>query len=168
VLKGIRRHQGFKSDKRMPMTVRRLRPLLRKIKNRKKNRDIAAARSAWLIGLFGLLRTAEFLSESKKIDIIHTLLVRDVQWVPCKERPKYIKIHIRASKTDIWREGVWIVIGCSGDPELRPVLELQETLRDRFGGWLWKPSEPLFLVDGGPFTKKQSSDMLKVLKTVIK
>ena len=119
-----------------------------------------------MIALMGLLRTSEFLVENKKKpDLVRLLTVADVSWHPNYRECQWIKLSIRASKTDFWREGVEIVIGKTGDPSFCAVSELQIALEDRFGGPLgeteWRMSEPLFMVNGFPLSKERSALTLK-------
>ena len=101
---------------------------------------INAYRSAWMIALFALLRTSEFLVESKSNpDPLRLLRICDVEWVPNRRAPQYIRIHIRASKTDFWRVGVWITIGVTGCSWFCAVTELRTALSQRFGGLNWDP-----------------------------
>ena len=121
-----------------------------------------------MIALMGLLRTSEFLIENKKKpDKLRLLSVADVTWHPNYKDCQYIRLHIRASKTDFWREGVHIVIGVTGDPEFCAVTELKIALEARFGGPLgetkWKLAEPLFLANGFPLSKQRSAASLKLV-----
>ena len=73
----------------------------------RRSQRVNALRSAWMIALMGLLRTSEFLVENKKRPCkVRLLTVKDVTWHPNYKDCTYIKILIRASKTDFWREGV--------------------------------------------------------------
>ena len=127
---------------------------------------INCLRSAWMIALMGLLRTSEFLVENKrKPDPLRLLTVEDVTWHPNYRECQWIKLHIRASKTDFWREGVHIVIGMTGDPNFCAVTELRIALEERFGGppdeAKWNLAEPLFLANGFPLSKQRSAGSLK-------
>ena len=116
----------------------------------------------------GLLRTSEFLVDNKlKPDKLRLLRVEDVTWHASYRNCKWIKLHIRASKTDFWREGVHIVIGMTGDPSFCAVTELRIALEARFGGppseAKWVVSEPLFLANGRPLSKKRSAGTLRLV-----
>ena len=135
---------------------------------------VNALRSAWMIALMGLLRTSEFLVENPdKPDKDRLLTVADVSWHPNYRDCKWIKIHIRCSKTDFWREGVDIVIGVTGCRDFCAVTELKIALEARFGGppdkARWDRSEPLFLVaKGHPLSKKRSAKSLRVITKSLK
>ena len=124
-----------------------------------------AYRSAWMIALMGLLRTSEFLIENGlKPDRLRLLSIQDVEWHPNRHNPKWITIHIRASKTDFWRQGVRITIGVTGCPDFCAVTELRLALEQRYPGTTkWDPKAPLFLTRGHPLTKRRSSAMLKFI-----
>ncbi len=129
---------------------------------------VNALRSAWMVALMGLLRTSEFLVENKdKPDKLRLLTVEDVTWYPNYRNCKWIKLHIRASKTDFWREGVHIVIGMTGDPSFCAVTELRIALEARFGGppskAKWVLSEPLFMANGLPLSKQRSAGTLRLV-----
>jgi hypothetical protein len=130
-----------------------------------KYKGCRALRSAWMIALMGLLRTSEFLVENpRKPNKMRLLCVRDVKWFPDKKNPKWIKIHIRASKTDFWRKGVFIVIGITNCPEFCAVTELRLALEQRFEDRKeWDQKAPLFLIHGHPLSKQRSSGMLKLI-----
>ena len=121
-----------------------------------------------MVALMGLLRTSEFLVENKdKPDKLRLLTIADVTWHPNYRDCQWIRLHIRASKTDFWREGVHIVIGVTGDPKFCAVTELKIALEARFGGPLgearWNLAEPLFLANGKPLSKERSAGSLKLV-----
>ena len=127
--------------------------------------EVRAYRSAWMIAMMGLLRTSEFLVENGlKPDRLRLLTIQDIEWHPNRQNPQWITIHIRASKTDFWRQGVRITIGVTGCPAFCAVTELRLALEQRYPGYTkWSPKAPLFLVRGHPLTKRRSAAMLKLI-----
>ena len=161
VVKGLRKLKAGTSVVRKPLTVKLGKIVYAPLGS---TLDDMCLNAAYKTATLGLLRTSEFAVESKsKPCIIRMLYVGSIQWFPNARNPRYIKIRLRYTKTDLWRTDMYIVIGLSGDPEFCAIRSLRRYLYRRFKNEDWNPDEPLFLYKGGPLTKRESSTRLKEL-----
>lgn len=106
VMRGIRRRdRGSRRQPRLPITVW----LLRRIFLRMASCSTliwSMSRAAMAIGVYGLLRAGSFVRKSPEANI---LMRADVTWEDVKAT-----IHLRQSKTDIYRRGVDVPIFRTG------------------------------------------------------
>jgi len=103
--------------------------------------------AAMTLAFFGFLRLGELTCNSKFSPEIH-LASGDVRFFPHQGNPDFMKLSIKASKTDPFRSGHTITIGKTGLP-LCPILAMQKYLQARDTS-----SGPLFIYfSGTPLTK---------------
>ena len=145
VLKGIRRQQGprLKVDKRLPITPAELRILKDVWAKRSPFYDAAMLWAAVCTGFFGFMRAREFtVSSVAAFDASVHLAPQDVS-IDSHVTPSVVRIHLKQSKTDPFRQGVNIFLGRSKQ-EICPVAALLSymALRGNAQG-------PLFLYDDG-------------------
>ena len=75
------------------------------------NPDAAMLKAACCLAFFGFLRSAEFTTPSAtEFDPDTHLSLNDVV-VDCHTAPTLIRVHIKQSKTDPFRQGVFLFIG---------------------------------------------------------
>ena len=152
--KGIRRQQGSTRSvpKRLPITPYLLRIMAQNLFNSSRfYEDKIMLWAAILLAFYGFLRISEYTSTHKKqFDPNITLLVRDVSL-----RHGQAEVHIKASKTDPFREGVCVRIAANNTP-LCPIKALSEFLAIHPSG-----NGPLFVFRNGTFlTRKDLNDVL--------
>lgn len=131
VYRGVKRvHGTHKRLDRLPITL----PLLRKVaahlrlqSNRKESLMLAAACS---LAFFGFLRCGELLA-LKRADV--------------KVEAHRLTIHIRASKTDPFRQGCTVYVGQATDPGICPVGLIRLHLQSA----AFKDDQPLFQASPG-------------------
>ena len=152
VLKGVKRqqaHSGQKPAPRLPITP----PIIRKLSQfweHSIDPDRAMLQAACCLGFFGFLRTAEFTAPPciRDFDANCHLSLADVA-VDSREAPSTIRIRIKQSKTDPFRQGVDIFLGRSHS-DVCPVTTMTRYLRYRSS----QPG-PFFLhTNGQPLTRQ--------------
>ena len=106
--------------------------------------------AACCMGFFGFLRVGEFTVNSP-FDASHHLTSQDLQ-VDSLVNPTSIKVHVKSSKTDPFRQGYYIYIGKG-----RPIAAIIQYLKLR------GPSTgPLFInLDGNPLTRQALSTTIQ-------
>ena len=155
VLRGIRKSQGrsYNKPKRIPATPN----LLRKIKSNLFASNYAYGDKCVLwspmtMAFFGLLRASEYTCQFvNRYNPETDLCVSDVTGTSVG-----VAVRIKASKTDIFREGVMIRIAPNAT-EICPISALTNYLRTRN----WK-SGPLFVFQNGQFLRR--ADISRCLK----
>ena len=159
VLKGIKHAQAAtrnKTHSRLPITL----PILSKffkVWDSTTNPDSAMLKAACCLAFFGFLRSAEFTTNSaSKFDPTAHLSFRDIA-IDSRLAPSLICIHIKQSKTDTFRQRVFLYIGRS-HADICPVHLITQYIAARGGR-----DGPLFLhVDHSPLTR---SSLVHHLKT---
>ena len=150
VLKGVKRSQaeaGTSSKPHLPVTPEILQKMFA-IWNQQQDRDACMLQAACCLGFFGFLRAAEFTIPSwAEFDEGAHLTIADVA-VDNKSAPTIIQVHIKQSKTDPFRQGVFIYIGKS-HAAIYPVALIIKYLTAR-----GSVRGPLFLcADGSPLSR---------------
>ncbi len=159
VLKGIKRQQakaGAKSNPRLPITPAILRKLCHQWDSTG-NRDSIMLRAASCVSFFGFLRTAEFTVPPGKdaFDPQSHLSLTDVA-VDCRNNPSTVRIRVKKSKTDPFRQGVDIYLGRSHS-DICPVTSMAHYLTQRGAA-----PGPLFLhADSQPLTRSSLVTAMK-------
>ena len=150
VLRGIKRSQaasGSQSRPRLPITP----PILVKLFkawDSAANPDAIMLKAACCLAFFGFLRSAEFTAPSiSEFDPSAHLSFNDIA-IDNQSSPLLIRVHIKQSKTDPFRQGVFIYIGRS-HADICPVQIITQYLAARGG-----INGPLFLhTDQSPLTR---------------
>ena len=103
-------------------------------------------KAAFTIALFGMLRCGEFANSSNTLSI-KTLRIHNAEFIKGENNTEILRIFIPVSKTDLFREGVYIHLPCLCDfnnscpvHELQKMLKLREQLKIPM-----TPVSPLFL-----------------------
>ena len=97
---------------RLPITPAILRQLFRAW-DQSQDPDAPMLKAAACLAFFGFLRTAEFTTPSQRdFDASTHLTLQDVA-IDSRQTPSVIRIHIKHSKTDPFRQGVSIFLGRS-------------------------------------------------------
>ena len=104
-------------------------------------------RAAFCVGFFGFLRAGEFTVSEGSFDPGSHLSFEDIA-LDCHFNPSVILIHLKASKTDPFRQGVDVVIGKTGD-DLCPVQAAVRYLAVRGNGL-----GPLFMFSDGRYLSR--------------
>ena len=116
---GIKRHQGSRQPQRQPVTADIRRVI---------HRSVDLQNPACCIGFFGFLRAGEFIVNTTFDSSIH-LMVQDLQ-VDAEENPSSLRVHIKSSKTDPFRQGCFIYLG-RGQASLCPIAAIMSYLHIR-------------------------------------
>ena len=155
VLRGIKRHQGSNTLQRQPITSELMHTIFQSLNVSDHNHTMLWA--ACCCGFFGFLRAGEFTVNSHFNPDIH-LTVSDIQ-ADTLVNPGSLRIFIKCSKTDPFRQGCYIYIG-AGKRDLFPVRALTQYLhvRDSTPG-------PFFLLSNGTPLNRQwlSSSIQSIL-----
>ena len=126
VIRGIKITQasepGARHNQHLPITPE----LLRDIKHNWQKQDITEDKimlwAAFTTCFFGFLRSGELCCQNSSFDSTSDLAVNDVT-LDSITNPQVIRIHLKVSKTDPFREGTDIYIARTGD-DLCPVAAL--------------------------------------------
>ena len=145
-MKGLKRTQaeaGSTTKPRLPITPQILQKIFRAW-SQLHERDAHMLQAACCLGFFGFLRAAEFTTPSwAEFDKDAHLTIADIA-VDSQTYPSIIQVHIKQSKTDPFRQGVFIYIGKS-HAAICPVAIITRYLAVR---------GPLFLcADGSPLSR---------------
>ena len=152
LLRGIKRVQGTNQTKRLPITSTLLQLILQSL-------DLSIYEHAMLwaaccLGFFGFLRAGEFTINSLFDPDIH-ITVQDIQ-VDSRTGPTSIRVHLKGSKTDPFRQGCHIYLGLGRYP-ICPISAILTYLHLR-----GSPTGPLLIhVDGRPLSRQQLSSFLQ-------
>jgi integrase len=115
--------------------------------------------AATMLAFFGLLRVSEYAAASAgKFDPLQQLTLGDITF-KVEKGLEYVVVHIKRSKTDVFREGTTIAVGATGGP-LCPVAALKAMLRDRRSSQQ-HPSSPLFVYRNKPLTRRTMEATVK-------
>ena len=151
VLRGLRRKKPRGQDVRLPITpliLMRIRDVLMQQPHDFNNIMLWAA---CCLAFFAFLRAGEFTTQSRgKFDPSTHMTPRDIE-VDNLANPSMLKVRIKRSKTDQWREGVELYVGKTGN-KLYPVAVILAFLAIR-----GQDDSPLFKTkDGAPYRVKCS------------
>ena len=159
VLKGLKRQQacqGTPSKPRLPITPDILRRLKQLWDPKASNQDVAMLWAACTLGFFGFLRCGEFTCLSgQAYDQSCHLSLEDVA-IDSPSNPSVMRVRLKQSKTDPFRQGVDIFLGTT-KTSLCPVMAMLAylALRGRSAG-------PLFIrSNGSPLTRSHLVDSVK-------
>ena len=155
VVKGIKRLQGVKSSlTRLPVTP----DILAVVRS---SLDLTAYDdcmfwAACTLAYFGFLRSAEFtVPSTSSFDTRTHLAVADIT-VDSLVQPSCLRVHIKASKTDPFRQGCFIYVG-QGSTVLCAIQAVLDYLALR-----GKTPGPLFLLSNGqPLSRQLVTDRLR-------
>ena len=148
LLRGIKRHQGSSLPQRQPVTADLMRIIQRSLDAH--NSEHIMLWAACCLGFFGFLRAGEFTVNCAFDPSIH-LTVQDLQ-VDAEVHPSSLRVRIKSSKTDPFRQGCFIYLG-RGQAPLCPISAILTYLHQR--GPL---SGPLFIdTHGQPLTRSRLS-----------
>ena len=151
VVRGMKKEQAGRPKKvRLPITPSILRQIRQRWERQGTEWDQIMLWAAVCLCFFGFLRSGEVVVPSDTgFDASQHLSFADVA-VDSQERPSYLKVKIKQSKTDPFRKGVEIIIGRTGGP-LCPVAAVLAYMARRGPG-----SGPLFrFCDGRPLTRQR-------------
>ena len=134
-----------------------------------------------VVGVFGLLRTSEFTAENQKVrykDIKTNPFAYKALWVENLSAKMnkdgtvdYFRLLVRASKTDVFRSTVTIILG-HGKPPVCPVYMLTKMINMRVKlakqnkGLRWNYYLPLFCAENGQIVTR--NNLTKFLFTILK
>ena len=111
VVKGLKRLASTNQRPRLPITPEILQHLKVVWEALPNQRDAAMLWAAATMCFFGFLRVGEAVSPSDSgFDPASHLTFSDV-WRDTHENPCFLRVHIKASKTDPFRKGVFIFLG---------------------------------------------------------
>ena len=152
VLRGIRRWQASQfgaraKPTRLPITPDILRAIRVQWCSSWDHHDTMMLWAAFCVGFFGFLRAGEFTVSEGSFDPGSHLSFEDIA-LDCHFNPSVILIHLKASKTDPFRQGVDVVIGKTGD-DLCPVQAAVRYLAVRGNGL-----GPLFMFSDGRYLSR--------------
>ena len=150
LLRGIRRSQGstFQRPRRQPITTNHLKLIHHRLTfmNYNKLQQVSLSTAASL-AFFGFLRCSEYTCASSScFDPSKELMVRNIT---IAADYSILTVHIRASKTDPFRNGCYIRIGATGD-KLCPVTWMREYLAIHP-----VPQGPLFVLSSTHFVTRR-------------
>ena len=159
VLKGLKRQQacqGTPAKTRLPITPDILRSLKQLWDPSASNQDVAMLWAACTLGFFGFLRCGEFTCPSRQAyDPSCHLSLEDVA-IDSPTTPSIMRVTLKQSKTDPFRQGVDIFLGATKNP-LCPVMAMLAYLAIRGSA-----AGPLFIrSNGSPLTRSFLVDSLK-------
>lgn len=147
-MRGIKRVQGTAATvrRKLPVTfevLRRITPLLPT-----DDPDSTTIRAAMWMGTAGLLRTGEFVVDSgTKPDPVRLLTVGSIKQI--QHQPPVLSVHLKASKTDPFRQEVDVPI--TNSTAVKTILKL---LNRRATDGSNEQHRPLFLMSNGqPLTR---------------
>ena len=158
VLRGLRRKKPRGQDVRLPITpliLMRIRDVLMQQPHDFNNIMLWAA---CCLAFFAFLRAGEFTIQSgEEFDPSTHLTPRDIDSeVDNLANPSMLKVRIKRSKTDQWREGVELYVGKTGN-KLYPVAVILAFLAIR-----GQDDSPLFKTkDGAPLSRQMLVNMIK-------
>ncbi len=148
VIRGVRRQYSTPTRVRLPITPLILRAIRQVLSENPTDFDSVAVWAACCLGFFGFLRSGEFTIPTRStFDSRVHLTPQDVA-LDSHSHPTTMRVHIKASKTDQYRQGVLLYLAATGN-DLCPVAAVAAYLARRppVGG-------PLFLTAAGtPLTK---------------
>ena len=158
VLRGVKRSQaGSSRSQRVPITPKLLSRIQATWATKPPSHDTKMLWAAFTLGFFGFLRSGEFtIPTDSSFDPQVHLTPADIA-VDSHSHPSRIRIHIKQSKTDPFRQGIYIFCGKT-DNLLCPVAAMLSYLVSRGTN-----PGPLFrFEDGRPLTRSRLVDQLRL------
>lgn len=155
---GIKRIRGSQQRQRLPITIEVLRKLKLHLGNTPGYRyqDQRMLWAAFTTAFFGVLRASEFVCPSMSKFDPHTTLL----WSDLTLGQSNLRIRIKRSKTDPFRQGHSLLMGASSS-SVCPVLAMQK-FRDVIGNPT--PASPVFtFADGSFLTRERLTTILRQL-----
>lgn len=152
-LRGIKKSQAPKTQTRLPLTAAHMRQLQAVLASSHLFEDVMLW-AALCLGFFGAFRAGEFTCKTEtSFDCNANLSVSDISFSFNSNLAKHcVHVHLKASKTDPFRQGVDVLLFETGQP-LCPYLALSHYLT------LLKSSDihsPLFVTNAGlPLTRSK-------------
>ena len=140
LLQGIKRHQGSSLPQCQPVTADLMRIIQHSLDAHNSEHIMLCA--ACCLGFFGFLRAGEF-TVNCAFDPSILLTIQDLQ-VDAEANPSSLRVHIKSSKTDPFRQGCFIYLG-RGQASLCPISAILTYLHRR-----GPSSGPLFIDTHGP------------------
>ena len=161
ILKGIKRSSSSQQRTRRPITIHILSQISALLRpNFSEELDTVMLWAAFTLAFFGFLRVSEFTYSSAKT----FLVVRDITFIPNIATPTSMRVHIKQSKTDPFRQGTTLVIAHSHSP-VCAVTALREYLLQRNPA---DPEEPLFMLQNKePLTRTLLNANLRELLNIL-
>lgn len=160
VVKGIKKVQAAQREPRIrrPITITIMQKIRSVLLTRPQSYSNIMLWAACCLAFFGFLRSSEFtVSQQKSYDESVHLSLSDIA-LDSRASPKMIRVHIKQSKTDPFRQGVYIYLGKT-DKEICPVTAVVPYLAVRGT----RPG-PLFVFpDGRMLTRQTFSSALDSL-----
>ena len=152
LLRGIKRHQGSSLPQRQPVTADLMRIIQHSLDAH--NSEHIMLWAACCLGFFGFLRAGEFTVNCAFDPSIH-LTVQDLQ-VDAEVNPSSLRVCIKSSKTDPFRQGCFIYLG-RGQAPVCPISAILAYLHRR------APSSGPLVIDthGQPLTRSRPSSFIQ-------
>lgn len=165
MVRGMKKKTGGPKRKpRLPITpaiLRELRGVWEKMTDSVKGHMLWAAAC---MCFFGFLRSGEVVVPSAKgFDPEAHLCEGDVK-VDSRANPSYLEVNIKASKTDVFRKGVTVVLGLSGT-DLCPVAAILSYMTRPKPKTASHPSPFFVFGDGTPLTRDKFVRELRIALT---
>ena len=156
VLRGIKCVQGVSKRVRLPITIHHLGMFdLFLPRSHSDNKMIWAA---FTLAFFGFLRISEFTCNTRFNPRLH-LTSSDIKFIPSPTFPQYMRVEIKASKTDPFRKGMYLIIGQTSQT-ICPVRAMKEYLDILPQTW----TGPLFTYSNGRrLTRQRLTNELRTL-----
>jgi hypothetical protein len=110
--------------------------------------NATAYKAALTMGVYMLLRVSELVAPTTTThDRNRYLNIEDIEVLPSIDDPRWLRVNIKVSKTDVYREGVELKVA-TNDTATCPVLAMADWLRVRLRS---HPKEPAFTLADGSF-----------------
>eukprot|EP00732_Lithocolla_globosa_P001097 Lithocolla_globosa_v1_NODE_493_length_3897_cov_316.316502.p3 type:complete len:294 gc:universal NODE_493_length_3897_cov_316.316502:2895-3776(+) len=143
-MRGIKKSQNGTRPKKLAMLPALIRAISSRLQLPRSLDDMAFVAAMWL-AFFALLRCGEFTTPTPAFDPNIHLSVEDVTFIVIGRR--HLKIRIKSSKTDPFRQGVTLAVPCVEPPVCCPCCLLREYLSFRRAlGLTCHSRSPLFLL----------------------
>ena len=148
-----RKGGGRKAKKRKALTVGKLERLLPHLRAAVKGSayDAVAYAAALSMAVYLLLRVSECTAAQVAArDPRRSLNFKGAEVLPSLDDPQWLQVRIKASKVDVFREGVTLKVAANGPPTC-PVRAMARWMRARVGR---DPKSPLFVLADGSFVTR--------------
>lgn len=163
-LRGVKRQERRTRRYMLPLSPQELRRAKEACFNRlETDHNHRTIFAAVVVAFFGLLRCSEYAAMTAgSFDAEQHLCQEDVEFVTTATGVDLVRITIKQSKTDVFREGCVITLAATGG-ELCPVAALRAMRRGQPSGR--RGRDPLFMLKGRPMTRR---DMEAITKRMAK
>ena len=113
LLRGIKRYQGHKDYIRKPITPKHLEQFLHQLQPYSQgNFDSKMIWAAICLAFFGFMRISEFTCDGP-FNPQENMSSNDICFLPSSTSPSCMKVALKASKTDPFRQGISLTIGAT-------------------------------------------------------